>query len=290
MKAVLKLVASLLAILLIAVFGTLSFVKSKQASTTAGQLKQAVGVITSQKKEIDALKTEIDDLHEKLREVHSKLAAAGARSGPSEVGMCPAAAAPVPVETPDGNKTPLGLRYQSGVLRALNTGASLRIAAAPGGRLQIGAEMYDLRHIHLVRPQNGLLNGRPAALAAHLVHSTASGDTVVVTVLLRESAFQNRTVWLLLNNVPAPDAPETTIANISIDPTQLLPDNRTYEVFRGNLPFAPCSPNIRFFQFNNAIGVSKDQVERFVARVTTASSTKASPSGAGAPGPAAKAR
>jgi len=290
MKAVLKLVAALLAILLIAIFGTLSFVKSKQASTSAGQLKQAVGVITSQKKEIDTLKTEIDDLHEKLRVVQSKLAAISAPSGPSEVGVCPAAAAPVPVETPDGSKTPLGLRYQSGVLRAFNTGASLRITAAPGGRLQVGAEMYDLKHIHLVRPEGGLLNGRPAALAAHLVHSTASGDTVVVTVLLRESAFQNRTVWLLLNNVPAPGALESTIANISIDPTQLLPDNRGYEVFRGSLPFAPCSPNIRFFQFNNSIGVSKDQVERFVTRITAAAADKAPVAGAGGTGGAAKAR
>jgi carbonic anhydrase len=116
-------------------------------------------------------------------------------------------------------------------------------------------------------------------MAAHLVHTTSGGETVVVTVPLRESAFQNRTIWQLLNNVPNFGAPESTVANISIDPTQLLPDNRNYEVFRGALPFAPCTANVRFFQFANPVGLSKDQVERFVARVSPAAARGGAPAG-----------
>jgi carbonic anhydrase len=281
MKAALKLVAILFAIILIAVLGTLSFVKTREASASGGQLKQAVARITAQKTEIDTLKTEIGELHDKLRELQNKLAAAGA-AGPAMadgVGVCPAAPPPAAVEAGEANRPNLGIRYQSGVLRVLNTGSSLRIAAAPGGRLQIGAEMLDLRHIHLVRVEGGLLNGRPAAMAAHLVHTTSGGETVVVTVPLRESAFQNRTIWQILNNVPNFGAPESTVANISIDPTQLLPDNRNYEVFRGALPFAPCSANVRFFQFANPVGLSKDQVERFVARVSPAAARGGAPAG-----------
>jgi hypothetical protein len=208
MKAVLNLVAILLSIVLIAVLGTLSFVKTQQASETGKQLKQAVTRITTQKGEIDNLKSEIDGLHDKLRELQNKLAAATSGGAAADgVGVCPAAPPPVAIEASDSNRPILGMRYQSGVLRVLNTGSSLRLAAAPGGRLQIGPEMFDLRHIHLVRVESGLLNGRPAAMAAHLVHSTASGETVVVTVPLRESAFQNRTIWLILNNVPNFGAP-----------------------------------------------------------------------------------
>lgn len=268
MKAALKLVAILLAVILIAVFGTLSLVKTQQASESGRQLKQAATRLAAQKNEIDTLKSEIEDLHDKLRELQNKLAAAGSGGGLADgVGACPAAAPPVALEAGDAARPNLGIRYQSGVLRVLNTGSSLRVAAAPGGRLQIGAEMFDLRHIHLVRVEGGLLNGRPAAMAAHLVHTTTAGETVVVTVPLRESAFQNRTIWLLLNNVPNFGAPESTVANISIDPTQLLPDNRNYDVFRGSLPFAPCTANVRFFQFANPVGLSKDQVERFTSRV-----------------------
>lgn len=289
MKAVLTIVAALIAAVLIATLGTLSFVKSQQASESKRGLGQALARVTEQKAEIDALKAQIEDLHEKMRLLQAKLSELNA-GGNEGVGQCPAAAAPVAVETPDGGRTPLGIRYVAGVLKVLNTGASLRVTAASGGRLQIGAEMYDLRFIHLVRPEGGLLNGRPVALAAHLVHSTASGEQVVVSVPLRESAFQNRTIWLILNNVPAPDAPEASIANISIDPNQLLPENRGYEVFRGSLPFQPCSANVRFYQFTNPVGVSKDQVERFLARVKAPairSAAPASPPSAGAPtGPA----
>lgn len=290
MKAALNLVALLLAIILVAVLGTLSFVKTREASTTGSQLEQAVTRITSQKTEIDTLKSEIDELHNKLRELQNKLASVSAPgSGQADgVGVCPAAAPPTAIEANETNRPNLGIRYQSGVLRVLNTGSSLRIAAAPGGRLQIGAEMFDLRHIHLVRVDKGLLNGRPAAMAAHLVHSTSSGETVVVTVALRESAFQNRTIWLLLNNVPNFGAPESTVANISIDPTQLLPDNRNYEVFRGSLPFAPCTANVRFFQFANPVGLSKDQVERFMSRVNPAAAARAGSASSAPQGQGAK--
>lgn len=289
MKAVLKIVAALLAVVLIAVLGTLSFVKSRQASESSQRLRQALTRVTEQKGEIDSLKAQIEDLHEKMREIQAKLKEAGGpgASGPAEAGSCPAAPAPVAVEVPEGARTPLGIRYVSGVLKVLNTGASLRIAAASGGRLQIGAEMFDLRFIHLVRPEGGLLNGRPVALAAHLVHSTASGETVVVSVALRESAFQNRTIWLILNNLPAPDTPEATIANIAIDPNQLLPDNRGYELFRGSLPFQPCTGNVRFYQFSNPVGVSKDQVERFLSRVK-APAARGTSAGTGAPATASQ--
>lgn len=289
MKAALKLVAILLAITLIAVFGTMSLVKTQQASESGRQLKQAVTRLTAQKNEIDTLKSEIEGLHDKLRELQNKLAATGSggTSLADGIGACPAAAPPVALEAGETARPNLGIRYQSGVLRVLNTGSSLRVAATPGGRLQIGAEMFDLRHIHLVRVEGGLLNGRPAAMAAHLVHTTTAGETVVVTVPLRESAFQNRTIWQLLNNVPNFGAPESTVANIAMDPTQLLPDNRNYEAFRGSLPFAPCTANVRFFQFANPVGLSKDQVDRFVSRVKPEAPARAAGSAATPPRSAA---
>lgn len=286
MKDALKIVAIVLAAVLIAMLGTLSFVKSQQASESKRGLAQALSRVSTQKAEIEALKAQIEDLHEKMRLLQAKLSELNAGNAEG-VGQCPAAAAPVAVEVPDGGRTPLGIRYVAGVLKVLNTGASLRVTAANGGRLQIGAEMFDLRFIHLVRPEGGLLNGRPVALAAHLVHSTAAGEQVVVSVPLRESAFQNRTIWLILNNVPPPEAPETTIANISIDPNQLLPENRNYEVFRGSLPFQPCSANVRFYQFTNPVGVSKDQVERFLARVKAPAIRGAAGAGGASSAPAA---
>jgi carbonic anhydrase len=287
MNAVLKLVAILLAVILVAVFGTLSLVKSKQASEANQQLKQAAARIGAQKNEIETLKSDIDALHTKLQELQNQLAAAGGRTSSlaDGIGVCPSSSAAVSVEPGEAGRPSLGIRYQSGVLRVLHTGSSLRVTAAPGGRLQFGAEMFDLRHIHLVRVESGLLNGRPATMAAHLVHTNAAGETVVVSVPLRESAFQNRMIWLMLNNFPNPGLPESTVANISIDPTQLLPDNRNYEIFRGSLPFAPCTPNVRFFQFANPVGISKDQVERFTNRVqASASSGRTGAAGAASAG------
>lgn len=269
MIALLKLVAALLAALLIAVFGTVSFVKWKQASEAEQKHRQAISRVADQKREIEGLKSEIEGLEVKVRELEARL---GGANNPDAVGACPAGGAPLAAENAEGKRAPLEMRYVAGVLKVFNTGASVRLAAGAGGRLKVGPESYELRQIHLVRPEGGALNGRPAALVAHLLHASESGETVIVSVPMRESAFQNRTVWQILNNLPGMGAPETTVDSVALDPNQLLPENRGYEVLRGSLSFQPCTANVRHYLLTNPVGVSKDQVDRFVTGIRAAGS------------------
>ena len=268
MKAILRLALIVLVTILIAVLATLTFVKWRQASGLSHSLERATKQIKDLRGEVRSLKEEIDTLEEKLREAAASIAAqaaqaAAAASKPS----CPAGAPARSIDSADASRYPLELRYKPGVLKLLNDGSSLSLAPASGSSLKLGPEIFDLVNVHFLRPEGGQVDGKPVALVAHLVHRTAGGQTVVVSVPIRESAFQHRTIWQIWNHIPAKGVPEATISNVSIDPTSLLPDSLSYQVYEGPLTVAPCAEKARFYQLRNPIGISKDQLERFLARV-----------------------
>ncbi len=268
MKAILRLALIVSTAILIAVLATLTFVKWRQASELGHGLDKAVTQIKGLRGEIRSLKEEIDTLEEKLREAAASLAAQSARTdAPPSKKACSAGAAPRSIDSADASRYPLELRYKPGVLKLINDGQSLTLAAAAGSSLKLGPEIFELISVHFLRPEGGQVDGKPVALVAHLTHRTAGGQTVVVSVPIRESAFQHRTIWQIWNHIPAKGAPEATISNVSIDPMNLLPDNLSYQVYEGALTIPPCAEKARFYQLRNPIGISKDQLEKFLARV-----------------------
>lgn len=168
---------------------------------------------------------------------------------------------------PEAMRHPLEMRYRPVVLRVLNNGQSIQIAAGSGSTLKVGPEIFDLVSIHFHRPESGQIDGKPVAMVIHFVHRTAGGKLVVVSVPLRESAFQNRTIWNISNHLPSRGAAEATVANVSIDPMALLPESLAYQVFEGALPMPPCSPGARFYLLRTPVGIGKDQLDRFMTRL-----------------------
>lgn len=281
MKAILRLVLILLGVILFAVVTTLAIVKSLKASELNKLLERASGQARELRGQIKTLKGEIETLEEKLRELAAQNAVLAkqqpAAETPREGGLAEACRNVGPnrqLDQSQAARQPLEMRYKPGVLRVTNDGQSVTVTAASGGTLKVGAEIFDLARVQFHRPEGGQLDGKPVALVAHLVHRTASKETVVVAVPIRESAFQHRTIWQIWNNLPAKGAPEATISNISVDPMQLLPENLAYQAYEGTLPIPPCTEKVRFYQLRTPIAISKDQLERFLARVKAPSFNK----------------
>ena len=67
MKVILRLALILLAVILVAVLGTVSFVKAKQASDIREQLERSGAQAKDLRSQIRSLKGEIETLEEKLR-------------------------------------------------------------------------------------------------------------------------------------------------------------------------------------------------------------------------------
>jgi carbonic anhydrase len=281
MKSILRLALILIAVIVFAVVTTLAIVKALQASDLGKRLERANTQTRDLRGQVKGLKQEIETLEEKLRELAAQNATLAAQQptaeAPREPGLalaCRNVGANRQLDQAEAAKIPLEMRYKPGVLRVSNDGQSVSITAAPGGTLKVGPEIFDLTRVQFHRPEGGQVDGKPVALVAYLVHKTAAGQTVVVAVPIRESAFQHRTIWLIWNNLPAKGAAEATISNISIDPMQLLPENLAYQAYEGTLPVPPCTEKVRFYQLRNPIAISKDQLERFLMRVKAPSFNK----------------
>lgn len=266
MKAILRLVVIFLTVIVVSVLATLSFVKWRQSSELGRALDKAGKQIRDLRGEVRSLKEEIATLEETLREAAARAAAPSA-DGEGAARTCAPGAAPRSIDTADATRYPLELRYKSGVLKLINNGQTLAMAAAPGSTLKLGPEIFELVSVHFHRPEGGQVDGKPVALVIHLLHRTAGGQTVVVSVPVRESAFQHRAIWQIWNHIPAKGAPEATISNVSVDPMLLLPDTLSYQVYEGPLTFPPCAEKARFYQLRTPIGIGKDQLERFLSRV-----------------------
>jgi hypothetical protein len=186
MKKILSLVSIFLVLALLAGLGTLAFVKSQQGGELGRQVTEAVKVIKDQQGKIKELQTEIQGLEEALREAANRVtelekadlarqaanrAAGGgsaAGTGAGGAGQNDTASAPATGTSPNGGlslacppsvasdssttppeamRHPLEMRYRPVVLRVLNNGQSIQLAAGSGSTLKVGPEIFDLASI-----------------------------------------------------------------------------------------------------------------------------------------------
>ena len=284
MKKILSLVAIVLLPALLAAMGTLAFVKSRQTADLDRQLTEAVRVAKEQQGRIKEYQVEVQGLQEALKQANTRvaelqqsgasIAATALTTGTSPAGglvlACPASKAQASASPAEASRQALEMKYKPTALRILNNGQSIQIAAAPDSTLKVGTEVYELVSIHLHRPESGLVDGKPVAMLAHFIHRDAKGKLVVVSAPLRESAFQNRTLWNISNHLPTRGSPESNVANVTVDPMSLLPENLSYQVVDGTLPMPPCTDGVRFYRLKTPVGVGKEQIERLQAAVTKA--------------------
>src|SRR5205085_12129071 len=99
---------------------------------------------------------------------------------------------------------------------------------------------YDLVQFHFHKPSEEKIDGKNAAMVAHLVHRNAEGKLAVVAVLLKPGA-DNETVKTIWSGIPKEKGHEATVESASIDASKLLPAERGYYAFEGSLTTPPCS-------------------------------------------------
>ena len=78
--------------------------------------------------------------------------------------------------------------YKEAVLKVVNNGHTIQVNVAPGSRLMIGKESFDLLQFHFHRPSEEQVNGKPMAMVAHFVHRNQAGKLAVLGILLTEGA------------------------------------------------------------------------------------------------------
>jgi carbonic anhydrase len=160
------------------------------------------------------------------------------------------------------NAPPLAFNYRPTPLRIIDNGHSIQVDVDPGSTLSAGGARLPLVQFHFHRPSEEAIDGRHSAMVVHLVHRDGEGNLAVVAVLLREGAA-NPLIATLWKNLPKRKGHEVSPPGVTIDPSELLPADRSYFSYVGSLTTPPCTEGVRWFVLKDPVTVSSSEIGTF---------------------------
>ena len=145
-------------------------------------------------------------------------------------------------------------RYRLAPISVDSDGYAIRIDPGPtqGGGITIGSTDYELQQFHFHSPAEHTFAGARAAMEVHFVHTDADGALCAVGVLIVVGEHH--------------PALERILARTdSLDPTQLLPIDRSYVTYHGSLTTPPHTEGVTWRLLMKPIELSVPQLAAFQA-------------------------
>jgi len=159
-------------------------------------------------------------------------------------------------------KRELGFSYHSSDLRVIDNGHTIQVNFDKGSTVTIEGHAYDLVQMHFHARSEHTISKKTFPLEAHFVHKDAGGKLAVVGVLFKEGAH-NEELDAIWKNFPRTTGEEVKVSDAKIDPSTLLPKQRTHYHYMGSLTTPPCSEGVNWNVMNTPITASKEQLMRF---------------------------
>jgi carbonic anhydrase len=160
---------------------------------------------------------------------------------------------------------PIEFHYMAGPVHLENNGHFLVAHVERGSYIVIGRVRYDLVQYEFHRPSENTVNGKLSDMEVELVHRSADGKLVIVSVLLIEDANQpNATMATLVPNLPAKAGSTAEITDM-ISTAGLLPADRGYWTYTGSVTTPPCGEGVQWFVFEQPMTISRTQLRAFSA-------------------------
>jgi carbonic anhydrase len=152
--------------------------------------------------------------------------------------------------------------YHPVPLKIRHNGRTILIQTEKGGTMSFHGESWDLLQFHFHHPSEHQIEGQSFPLEIHLVHRNAQGNLAVVGILAKIGASNPhlQTIW---DYLPLKPCPETSIPDTAVNIGLLLPKNSDFYEYRGSLSTPPCSENVLWLVWQNAIEISPQQLQKF---------------------------
>ena len=158
---------------------------------------------------------------------------------------------------------PLEFHYLGGAVTEVNDGHTVRVEGNPGSYIIANGVRYDLIQFHFHHPSEEAVKGKLSDMVIHLVHKSADGKLAVVSVrLLEDVGNPNATLATLWAHLPQKPNTEAKVTEI-VNPGGLLPADRNYWTYSGSLTAPPCTEGVRWFVFEQELGLSREQLRAF---------------------------
>jgi carbonic anhydrase len=156
---------------------------------------------------------------------------------------------------------PIGFDYRASSFSVLDTGRTIEVQPGAGNAIHVLGRGYALRQLQFRHPSETAIDGHRFPLEAQLLHEDEGGRLAVVSVLFDSGAAQPalQTVW---NSLPLqPGEPQP--AQVTLDPSALLPTDRRHAEFIGSLTAPPCTEGVLWLVMTQPVPVSPQQLAIF---------------------------
>ena len=120
---------------------------------------------------------------------------------------------------------------------------------------------FALKQFHFHAPSEHTIDGKHAAMEMHLVHLDGAGRIGVVGVMIHEGAY-NPAFEPIWDYLPT-EVNKRIEYGATVNPTNLLPKDRSYFQYMGSLTTPPCSQDVNWYVLVHPIEMSKEQIAKF---------------------------
>ena len=146
-----------------------------------------------------------------------------------------------------------------------NNGHAIEVALRNSGEIIDKGTPFALEQFHFHVPSEHAVDGERSPAEMHLVHANEDEELAVVGVRL-EVGEENEVLAQALEDVPDDPGDEQELEG-EIDPTDLLPDDGSGDVFRydGSLTTPPCSEGVLWTVYEEPIKISQEQLDELAS-------------------------
>lgn len=172
-----------------------------------------------------------------------------------------------PINIEDGNTLqgpaePILFNYTSSNGTVLNNGHTIQVDVQGDNTITVRGSRYKLLQFHFHTPSEEQVNGKRAAMVAHLVHKNDDGQLAVVAVLL-EPGVANPLIDKVWTYMPLEVNDRVRMPRELLNLNELLPTDQRYFQFMGSLTTPPCTEGVLWTVLKQPMQISRAQYKLF---------------------------
>ena len=172
---------------------------------------------------------------------------------------------PIDINNPMASEEDISFRlqYRSSKLRIHNNGQTFVGSFDPGSYVEYKGEIYNLKEFSLHLPSEHTVDGIPRDMEMQFLHYNSQGKALSVGVFLEEGLEPNQTLSKIWDLLPMEEGASSR--EIRVDSSKILPQASRYYVYQGSMTSPPCSQGVEWVLFSKSVGVSTEQVNKFIS-------------------------
>lgn len=159
--------------------------------------------------------------------------------------------------------TPLEFHYIAGPVTLENTGRGMVAHVDPGSWMEAEGVHYQLVELQFHHPSEHPVKGKLSDMEVDLIHRSDDGKEAIVAARLNEGRGDpNALLATLWDHLPMKPGTKSRVTDM-VSAAGLLPGDRGYWTYVGSEVTPPCAEGVRWFVFENDLGISREQRRAF---------------------------